>query len=152
MAITATYANNGHVVKDAYIRVDRIWGSKVEGWNAWVAVYANEGDTQHVDMVHVATPYVENRNPFKLLYGQIEKLPYVSIKVENANFDTPAPGRPVVEEEPRAVKTKEEVREIATAAFETVYADVLLDVAKTVNTTPVVDTPVKKERKKREKK
>jgi len=80
MGVTATYANNGHVLPEAYIRISRIWGSKEEGWNAWVAVYEKEGDENHKDMVHVHAPYEDGGNPFKLLYAKVEKMPCISIK------------------------------------------------------------------------
>ena len=39
MAIKTNYNFKGIEVKDAYIRVDRLWGSSKEGWNSLVGVY-----------------------------------------------------------------------------------------------------------------
>lgn len=39
MAIKTTYNFKGVEVKDAIIRVDRLWGSSKEGWTALVGVY-----------------------------------------------------------------------------------------------------------------
>ena len=39
MAIKTTYNFKGIEVKDAIIRVDRLWGSSKEGWTALVGVY-----------------------------------------------------------------------------------------------------------------
>ena len=39
MAIRTNYNFKGIEVKDAYIRVDRLWGSSKEGWTALVSVY-----------------------------------------------------------------------------------------------------------------
>jgi hypothetical protein len=39
MAIQTNYNFNGIEVKDAYIRIDRLFGSKREGWNSLVGVY-----------------------------------------------------------------------------------------------------------------
>ena len=39
MAIKTNYNFKGIEVKDAYIRVDRLWGSSKEGWTALVGVY-----------------------------------------------------------------------------------------------------------------
>lgn len=39
MAIQTTYNFKGISVTDAYIRVDRLWGSSKEGWTALVGVY-----------------------------------------------------------------------------------------------------------------
>lgn len=39
MAIKVNYNFKGIEVKDAYIRVDRLWGSSKEGWTALVGVY-----------------------------------------------------------------------------------------------------------------
>ena len=39
MSIKTTYNFKGIEVKDAIIRVDRLWGSSKEGWTALVRVY-----------------------------------------------------------------------------------------------------------------
>ena len=39
MAIKTNYNFKGIEVKDAYIRVVRLWGSSKEGWNSLVCVY-----------------------------------------------------------------------------------------------------------------
>lgn len=39
MAIKINYNFKGIEVKDAYIRVDRLWGSSKEGWTGLVGVY-----------------------------------------------------------------------------------------------------------------
>ncbi len=39
MAIKTNYNFKGIEVKDAYIKVDRLWGSSKEGWNSLVGVY-----------------------------------------------------------------------------------------------------------------
>lgn len=39
MAIKTSYNFKGIEVKDAYVRIDRIWGSSKEGWTALVGVY-----------------------------------------------------------------------------------------------------------------
>lgn len=39
MAIKTNYNFKGIEVKDAYIRVDRLWGSSKENWTALVGVY-----------------------------------------------------------------------------------------------------------------
>lgn len=42
MAVQADYNFKGVDVKGVYLRIDRVYGSKKEGWNAVVSVYANE--------------------------------------------------------------------------------------------------------------
>lgn len=39
MAIKTNYNFKGVEVKDAYIRIDRLWGSSRDGWTALVGVY-----------------------------------------------------------------------------------------------------------------
>lgn len=80
MAITATYKTASVEYKDAYIKLQRIWGSKEEGWNAWVAVFAKEGDKEQKELFSVSVPYVEDENPFKALYGAVERLSFVLTK------------------------------------------------------------------------
>lgn len=75
MAVTATYKTSAVEVKEAYIRIDRIWGSKEEGWNAWVNVYDKAG-VSHATF-HVSTPFVADQNPFVELYKEIENLPFI---------------------------------------------------------------------------
>jgi hypothetical protein len=94
MAITATYVTPAFQVKNAYIRIKRIWGSKEEGWNAWVAVFEKEGDTQHRDMFSINVPYVEDENPFKALYAAVENLSFVVTK-EPEVIDVPIMSEPV---------------------------------------------------------
>lgn len=78
MAIIATYKDITTEVKNAYIRVERIWGCKLDGWSAWVHVYAKEGNDQPAAPVFsVNAPYVEGQNPFVALYEALEKLPFI---------------------------------------------------------------------------
>jgi hypothetical protein len=69
MAIKSDYKH----LKDAYIRVGRIWGSKSEGWNCWVEVFEKES-SQVLAIPHfmVSAPYIEGRDPFVALYAAIE--------------------------------------------------------------------------------
>lgn len=39
MAIKTNYNYKGISIEDAYIRIDRLWGSSKEGWTALVGVY-----------------------------------------------------------------------------------------------------------------
>lgn len=107
MAITAHYVTPNLVIHDAYIRIQRIWGSKEEGWNAWVTVFANEGDTEHKEVFHVNVPYVENENPFVALYRQVENLHFIKKElpvVATVEEDVVT----AVEEKPKKAKKKKE--------------------------------------------
>lgn len=39
MAIQTNYDFNGLTIHNAYVRIDRLWGSSKEGWNSLVGVY-----------------------------------------------------------------------------------------------------------------
>ena|SRR3990172_469921 len=78
MGINATYKDGKTEIKNAYIKVGRIWGSKSEGWNCWVEVFSHEGDKETVvPIFSVSTKYIEDANPFSLLYEEISKLPFI---------------------------------------------------------------------------
>ena len=78
MAIIATYQDSSKTIKNAYIRIGRIWGSSRENWNAWVEVFEKEGDlVTIVPVFHVYAPYVDGQSPFDALYVAIEKLPFI---------------------------------------------------------------------------
>ena len=94
MAIHAHYRASHLTVKDAYIRIERIWGSKEEGWNAWTSVRENATDKEHKELFHVTVPYVEDENPFKALYGKIQTLPFI---LSDSELDPVKPVEPVAE-------------------------------------------------------
>ena len=74
MAVIANYKDANVTIENAYIKVERIWGSKAEGWNCWVGVYKAEGDISFaVPLFAVNAPYVEGENPFTALYKVIEE-------------------------------------------------------------------------------
>lgn len=100
MGIIATYKDTNKTVKDAYIRVGRVWGSSREGWNCWVEVFEKEGDVKTaVPMFSVSAPYVDGQNPFEALYNAIELLPFIGSKVKETVAD------PVISvEEPKVVQ------------------------------------------------
>ena len=69
MAITSDYKH----IKNAYIRVGRIWGSKSEGWNCWVEVLSDEkSDKLEVPHFMISAPYIEGQNPFEALYSALD--------------------------------------------------------------------------------
>lgn len=78
MAIKATYKDGSIEVAGATVRLDRIWGSKKEQWNAWVHVLKNESDTDTVSVFSVTAPYVEGENPYVALYAAVSKLTFLS--------------------------------------------------------------------------
>ena len=83
MGIFADYRDGlGGIKKNSYIKIHRIWGSKQEGWNAWVNVYTNKGDRDHTDQFHLMADYVEDGNPFVLLYSKLQELEFIS-NIEN---------------------------------------------------------------------
>ena len=68
MGIIADYEVGSDVVKkDASITIGRIWGSKEEGWNAWV----NDGD---VTLGCVNVPFVTDVSPYPSLYSEVSAM------------------------------------------------------------------------------
>ncbi len=63
-------------IKNAYIKLERIWGSTKEGWNAFVGVY-HKGSTTPDETFHVTTPFVDGVNPFDSLYAEVGKLSFL---------------------------------------------------------------------------
>lgn len=75
MGITANYKDSLHNINNAYIKVERIWGSKNEGWHCWVGVYKNPNDAAPcVPLFSVDAPYIEDESPFKALYAAIGQI------------------------------------------------------------------------------
>jgi hypothetical protein len=79
MAHVANYFRNGHAIENAYVRVERLWGSKRENWTGLVAVYRNEteatSNVPHIDIFNVTAAYVQDENPFAALYRVLETYP-----------------------------------------------------------------------------
>lgn len=87
MAIRATYDNGSTRVVSAVIKLDRIWGSKKEQWNAWVHVFANDSDSVPMDVFSVTATYVEGENPYVALYGAVSQLNTISDVVHDIQPD-----------------------------------------------------------------
>ena len=87
MAIKTNYNFKGIEVKDAYIRVDRLWGSSKEGWTALVGVY--NITTEEVPAVEavlgedgeVITPAVEATT--NTVYNKLEEFNHSTDYAEN---------------------------------------------------------------------
>ena len=76
MGLQANY-KGGKEVKNAYLKLERVWGSPKEGWNAFVGVYERNA-THPVETFHVTTPFVDGVNPFDSLYATVGKLSFLS--------------------------------------------------------------------------
>lgn len=75
MALSKDITLKGLQVSDAYIRIDRIFGGKSEGWQALVGVYANAETTEPIEQFNCPAPYDKNEtNPFVIIYGAIKQL------------------------------------------------------------------------------
>ena len=62
MAIKTNYKFKGIEVKDAYIRIDRLFGSSKEGWNSLVGVYnITTEEVPSIDGVEATTKTVFNK-------------------------------------------------------------------------------------------
>jgi hypothetical protein len=75
MALTQPYDFRGITIPAAYIRVDRIFGGKREGWNSVIGVYASaesaaNGD-EPLEQYNQPAEYADAEpNPYKLIYHQ----------------------------------------------------------------------------------
>jgi hypothetical protein len=68
MAIKADYDFKGIIIKDAYIRIERIFGSTKEGWDSLVAVY---------NVTTVIEEHLETEEPNEItVYNKIEEFNY----------------------------------------------------------------------------
>ena len=84
MAIIADYSVGSNVIKNAYIKLDKIWISKAEGFKAWVNVYTTTEDKLPVGSFTIHTDYVEGKNPFKELYKALGDLSFLTnVKHDN---------------------------------------------------------------------
>lgn len=77
MAIRTNYNFKGIQVQDAYIRVDRLWGSSKGGWNSLVGVYNITTET---------IPAIE-ADPDNSVEAQPETTQEVYNKIDELNFD-----------------------------------------------------------------
>lgn len=84
MAITADFSGS-KVIKSAYIKIERIWGSKKEGWNAFVGVYSRKINTVPDEIFNIHADFVDYVNPFSILYEKIGKLSILN----NVKHDDP---------------------------------------------------------------
>ena len=76
MAITQSYDFQGVTISNAYIRVDRVYGGKREGWNSVVSVYASQEAAETctpLEQFNQSAPYDEcEMNPYKKLYTALK--------------------------------------------------------------------------------
>lgn len=93
MAISCDFQWRGVVIKNAYIRVDKIYGSKrVElpipdapndpKWFASAGVYADPNQTVPVLIVDVSIPFVTDESPYPRLYATLKAMPEFSGAVD----------------------------------------------------------------------
>ena len=89
MSLKTNYNFKGIEVKDAVIRVDRLWGSSKEGWTALVGVYNLKQEVQSadeesgieeciktvynkIDEFNYSVPYTECERGYESLYKALE--------------------------------------------------------------------------------
>ena len=75
MAIKKAIKFKGLSIKDAYVRVDRIFGGKREGWNSVVAIYASAESSvtdEPIETFNVTAPYVEGELPYVAIYNSVK--------------------------------------------------------------------------------
>ena len=75
MALKVTKDFKGITIQDAYVRVDRVFGGKREGWNSLIGVYANSEATEPIEQFNCFALYeADEANPYTLLYAAIKAL------------------------------------------------------------------------------
>lgn len=78
MALTQSITFNGLTATNAYIRVDRVFGGKREGWNSVVSVYASAEAANSCEPLMQFNCYMDysaiEENPYVLLYRAIKGL------------------------------------------------------------------------------
>lgn len=90
MGLYATYDDGAFKINNAYIRLDRIWLSKSEGFNAWVHVYGTKDSSEKLAMFSVHCPYKDNVNPFTALYDTMSSLSFLTDQIpDTATAATP---------------------------------------------------------------
>lgn len=76
MALAQSITFGGIEIPSAYIRVDRIFGGKREGWNSVVSVYASQEAAEiyaPLEQLNQSAPYNEGEmNPYKKLYATLK--------------------------------------------------------------------------------
>lgn len=81
MALSTNIKFKGVALPSAYIRVDRVFGGKKEGWNSVVGVYASSESAETespLETFNQPTAYVAEENPLALIYTALkEKYPEV---------------------------------------------------------------------------
>lgn len=78
MGIRADFTSGGKTNRNVYLRVDRIWGSKVEGWSAWVGVYANPLDVERIDQFSASVDFESGKDPYPALYEKIRTFNFLA--------------------------------------------------------------------------
>ena len=88
MSIKTTYNFKGVEVKDAIIRVDRLWGSSKEGWTALVGVYNKT--TEEIPAVEKVEQigFPGEPNYIAPVEAQDAKIVEVMNKIDEFNFNT----------------------------------------------------------------
>jgi hypothetical protein len=75
MAIKANLTSKGLGITDAYVRIDRIFGSSREGWNSVIGVYANAAaavDQEPVETFNLSAPFDDKKNVYAILYAALK--------------------------------------------------------------------------------
>ncbi len=73
MAIKATYNS-----REVILKIDRIWGSKSENWNAWANVFSDSKKSHILETFSINSPYIEGENPYVALYTALGNLSFLS--------------------------------------------------------------------------
>lgn len=76
MALQIKHDFNGIALPAAYVRIDRVFGGKREGWNALVSIYASAEaaatGSEPLEQFNISTGYAADRHPLPALYAALK--------------------------------------------------------------------------------
>lgn len=107
----------------SYLKIQRVWGSKGEGWNAFVGVFCDKLATVHSHQFHVNIPFA-GCNPFEEIYKELHKLAFLQILEDegvggisdvSSTIEEPVSVEPIEENIADVVKPKRQTRKKKTA-------------------------------------
>jgi hypothetical protein len=74
MAIKKSITSKGLAITDAYIRIDRIFGSAREGWSSVIGVYANAEavDQGPIETFNLSAPFDDKKPVYTIMYQALK--------------------------------------------------------------------------------
>lgn len=105
MSIHASYIHGSVSIPNALVKLDRIWGSKLEGWNAWVHITDKDRPETSVVVFSINAEYVEDENPYTALYAKLTTVDFLTDIVHDHKSIEDVKS-PVPKTKPKKIKSK----------------------------------------------